>query len=57
MVQEWEKILCNFMRLKNLKLFFMPKGRLRDYLIAAYYHLHGEKMLSFLNLAQKSKSS
>lgn len=57
MVQEWEKILCDFTRLENLRLFFMPKGRLRDYLIAAYYHLHGEKTLSFLNLVEKSESS
>lgn len=35
----------------------MPKGRLRDYLIAAYYHLHGEKTLSFLTLVEKSESS
>jgi len=54
MVQHWEKILYDFVRPNNFNLFLKPKGRLRDDLIAAYYHLHGEKILSFLDLAGKS---
>lgn len=55
MVRDWEKIFYGFARPNNLNLFLMPKGRLRDDLIAAYYHLHGEKILPFLNLAGKSR--
>lgn len=54
MVQDWEKILYDFVRPNNFNLFLMPKGRLRSYLIAAYYHLHGEKIPSFLLLAGKN---
>lgn len=55
MVQDWEKMLYDFIRPNNFMLLLMPKGRLRDDLIAAYYNLHGEKILSFLNLAGKSR--
>lgn len=55
MVQDWEKILYDFARPNNFSPFLMPKGKLRDYLVAACYHLHGEKIPSSLNLAGKSE--
>lgn len=55
MFQDWEKILYDFVRPNNFNLFLKPKGRLRDDLTAAYYHLHEEKILSFLSLAGKSR--
>lgn len=55
MVRDWEKRLYDFTRPNNFNPFLMPKGRLRDDLIAAYYHLHGEEILSGLNLAGRSR--
>lgn len=55
MVQDWEKTLYDSVRPNCSSLFLMPKGRLEDDLIAEYHHLHGEKILSCLNLAGKSR--
>lgn len=56
MVQDWEKSVYDFVRPNNFNLFLMPKGRPRDGLIAAYYHLHGEEILSLLRLAGKIRT-
>lgn len=55
MVQDWKKTLYDSVRPNCSSLFLMLKGRLEDDLIAAYHHLHGEKVLSCLNSAGKSR--